>query len=98
MGKVSYRIQSKIIGKDGKPDFVKHGTTFDIEATIQYHIFNLRHRTHPDPQLMRYTTTRGVDVLEFIVDPQDSFVAPIIEQAIVPPVKNKETRNKKKDG
>ena len=96
MGKVAYRIQSKILNSEGKPDFVKFGTSENIEQTIKYHIFHLRHRTHPDPQLMRYTCSRGVDVLEFIVDSPESMVDPIIEQAMIKP--EKETRAKKKSG
>jgi hypothetical protein len=96
MGKVTYRIQSKILGPDGKPDFVKFGTSENIEATIKYHKFNLKNRTHPDPQLMRYTCSRGVDVLEFIVDTPEGMMDPIVEQAVVKPIK--EQRTKKKSG
>ena len=96
MGKVWYRIQSKIMGPDGKPDFVKHGVTENIEEAIKYHIFNLKRRTHPDPQLMRYTCSRGVDVLDFIVEPTDSFMDPLVEKAVMKP--EKETRSKKKSG
>ena len=95
MSKISYRIQSKIMGADGKPDFVKFGVTDNIEQTIKFHIFHLKHRTHPDPQLMRYTCSRGVDVLEFIVDaPAESLVDPLVEKAMIQP--EKETRGKKK--
>lgn len=91
---ISYRIQSKIIRPDGKPDFVKFGRTKDIDATIKYHIYHLQHRTHPDPQLMRYTCSRGVDVLEFIVDtPKAQPEEAITETATIKPVK--ETRKKK---
>jgi hypothetical protein len=93
MGKVSYRIQSRILGPDGKTDFVKYGTSENIEYTIKWHMFHLKHRTHPDPQLMRYTASRGADVLEFIIDTADSLMNPMIEKAIIQP--QKETRKKK---
>jgi hypothetical protein len=96
MGKVGYRIQSKIMGPDGKPDFVKYGTSENIEYTVKWHMFHLKHRTHPDPQLMRYTLSRGADVLEIIIDPLDTPTEPVIEKAVIVP--QKETRAKKKNG
>lgn len=92
MAKVSYRIQSKINGPDGKSEFVKFGTSENIEYTIKWHKFHLVHRTHPDPQLRDYVFRKGLDSLEFIVDMPE----PIIEQAIVEP--KKETRARKKGG
>ena len=94
MAKVSYRIQSKINGPDGKSEFVKFGTSENIEYTIKWHKFHLVHRTHPDPQLKDYVFRKGIDSLEFIIDmPADK--EPIIEKAIIEP--KKETRKKKSD-
>lgn len=93
MAKVNYRIQSKITGPDGKPDFVKYGTSDNIEMTIQYHKFHLMHKTHPDPQLRIYASRHGHDCFEFIVDPVNAIVDPMVEMAIMKP--EKETRKKK---
>lgn len=92
MAKVTYRIQSKINGSDGKSEFVKFGSSENIEYTIKWHKFHLVHRTHPDPQLKDYVFRKGLDSLEFIVDMPDE---PIIEKAIIEP--KKETRKRKSD-
>jgi len=96
MGKVSYRIQSKILNSFGNSEFVKFGTSENIEYTIKWHKFHLTHRTHPDPQLRDYVSRKGLDSLEFIVDVPIVKAEPLIEKAIVEPVK--ETRAKKKSG
>lgn len=93
MAKVTYRIESKIKGPDGKSEFIKYGTSENIEYTIKWHKFHLIHRTHPDPQLRDYVFRKGVDSLEFIIDMP---AEPIIEQATIEP--KKETRVKKKSG
>lgn len=96
MGKVSYRIQSKILNQFGNSEFVKFGTSENIEYTIKWHKFHLAHRTHPDPQLRDYVFRKGLDSLEFIVDVPIVKNEPLIERAVIEP--QKETRVKKKGG
>lgn len=94
MAKVSYRIESKINGPDGKSEFIKYGTSENIEYTIKWHKFHLIHRTHPDPQLRDYVFRKGLASLEFIIDmpPEEK----IVETATIEP--KKETRAKKQSG
>lgn len=88
MNRISYRIESKILGPDGKSIFIKYGDSANIEYTIKYHQFHLIHKTHPDPQLRNYVEKYGVDSLEYIVDKPE--LMEIIETATVEPIK--ETR------
>jgi hypothetical protein len=86
---VNYRIQSKIIRPDGTPDFVKPGKTEDFERTVQFHRWNLKQRTHPDPQMMSYACSRGWDVFDYIIEPEEISLNTLIEQAILKPAKEK---------
>lgn len=91
MERIKYRIVSKLKRSDGTPDFVKYGTTANIEETIKFHQFHLSLRTHPDPQLMNYSDRHGWNCFEYIVDADE---LKIIETAAI--THRKEIRNKKK--
>lgn len=91
MERIKYRIESKIKKADGTPDFVKYGTTANIENTIKFHQFHLSMRTHPDPQLLNYAERHGWNCFEYILDLEEMA---IIETASI--VNRKEMRSKKK--
>jgi hypothetical protein len=90
MERISYRIESKTKRADGTPDFVKFGTTANIDYTIKYHQFHLANRMHPDPAMMSYSDRHGWNCFEYIVDPEE---VALIEYATIKP--KKEVRKKK---
>jgi hypothetical protein len=83
MERIAYRIESKI-KRNGVPEFIKYGSTANLDYTIKYHKFHLSLRTHPDPQLMTYSDSHGWNCFEYIVDCDE---AKIIETATIKPKK-----------
>lgn len=83
MERVSYKIVSRI-KKNGIPEFIKYGTTSNLDYTIKFHQFHLAHNTHPDPQMNEYGRVHGFNCFEYIVDPAEE---KIIETATLKPKK-----------
>jgi len=65
--KTYYKFQSKKKLPGGKPEFVKYdSTSIPFDDVRKFHLYYLRLKKHPDPEIMDYVNRNGLDSLEIV--------------------------------
>jgi len=65
MKKIYYKFQSKKKLPGGKPEFVKFDSTqIPFDDVRKFHLYYMRLKKHPDPEIMDYIKRNGSDSLE----------------------------------